>query len=288
MKKVGYFFFSFLPMLSSLLLQILLAIPLMGFAVIGICLFGSGRLGDIISLASDITFNTLIAVLYAAAGVCLFGTWYQLQFHGSLTKNALKHLNIKLIAGIICLVPALQLLTGLLATGIGSMFPEWMKIYEKLMETAGFTENPSFLLVLYAVLLGPATEELTFRGVTMSSFQRALPFWAANVLQAILFGIFHLNLIQGIYAFFIGLVLGYICEKSGTIWYSILLHIAFNCWGTFGSVILSDTMSPAATCVMYLVFIFLGILGLWLFTHNLPPKEKFTSHPKESDVLSDI
>ncbi len=288
MKKVGYFFFSFLPILATLLLQFVLTIPLMGFALIGICMFGSGRMEDLITMVSGTTFSTLTAVLYAAAGICIFGIWYQLQFHGSFTKDSAKHINLKLLAGILCLVPILQVLTGLLATGIGSLFPKWMELYEELMEMAGFTESPSFLLVLYAIILGPVSEELTFRGVTMTSFKRALPFWAANLLQALLFGIFHLNLIQGIYAFFLGLVLGYICEKSGSIWYTIVLHIAFNCWGTYGGVIMSDSLSPVMTCVLYLIFIFLGILGLWLFAHNLPPKEKFTSLSKESEVLSDI
>lgn len=33
-------------------------------------------------------------------------------------------------------------------------------------------------------------------------------------MQAVLFGIFHMNWIQGIYAFVLGLVLGWICEKE--------------------------------------------------------------------------
>ena len=66
----------------------------------------------------------------------------------------------------------------------------------------------------------------------MRLVRRALPFWAANLMQAVLFGIFHMNWIQGIYAFVLGLVLGWICEKGGSIYFSMFFHILFNFWGT--------------------------------------------------------
>ena len=85
-------------------------------------------------------------------------------------------------------------------------------------------------MFIYAVILGPVCEELVFRGVTMRLVRRALPFWAANLMQAVLFGIFHMNWIQGIYAFVLGLVLGWICEKGGSIYFSMFFHILINFW----------------------------------------------------------
>lgn len=82
------------------------------------------------------------------------------------------------------------------------------------METAGLDSDIGLFMFIYAVILGPVCEELVFRGVTMRLVRRALPFWAANLMQAVLFGIFHMNWIQGIYAFVLGLVLGWICEKE--------------------------------------------------------------------------
>ena len=41
-----------------------------------------------------------------------------------------------------------------------------------------------------------------------------------------------MNMIQGIYAFCLGLVLGYVCNRGGSIYYSLLLHMLFNFWGT--------------------------------------------------------
>lgn len=96
-----------------------------------------------------------------------------------------------------------------------------------------------------------------------------------------------MNMIQGIYAFGLGIVLGLVCEKSGCIWYSIALHIGFNFWGTFVSEFLAD-ISPIGICILYILFIFLGILGAWLISHNLPSKENISAIPKESQIPSDI
>lgn len=95
-----------------------------------------------------------------------------------------------------------------------SSFPELAQPVRKLMETAGLDSDIGLFMFIYAVILGPVCEELVFRGVTMRLVRRALPFWAANLMQAVLFGIFHMNWIQGIYAFVLGLVLGWICEKE--------------------------------------------------------------------------
>lgn len=288
MKKVGYFFFSFLPALASITLQFVLMIPFVGIATVVFLnhpsALTSQSLDDMTSLVS---FSTGISAVYAASGIVIFGLWYQLQFKGNVTKNVRQWLNPKMFLGVVCTVPVLQVATGFIITWVSSLFPQWLKFYEDLMDSAGFSGLPSLPLILYAVLLGPIAEELTFRGVTLASAKKALPFWAANLLQAFLFGAFHMNMIQGIYAFGLGIVLGLVCEKSGCIWYSIALHIGFNFWGTFVSEFLAD-ISPIVICILYILFIFLGILGAWLISHNLPSKENISAIPKESQIPSDI
>ena len=45
MKKVGYFFLCFVPLIASVSLQFIVAIPVMGFCIMQICFFAlrSGR-----------------------------------------------------------------------------------------------------------------------------------------------------------------------------------------------------------------------------------------------------
>jgi membrane protease YdiL (CAAX protease family) len=103
------------------------------------------------------------------------------------------------------------------------------------MESAGLSEDVSLLMMLYSVCLAPISEELIFRGVTYRIARRAFPFWIANFIQALLFGIFHMNPLQGCYTFILGLFMGYICEKGGTLYHAIFFHFLFNLWGTTAS-----------------------------------------------------
>ena len=120
---------------------------------------------------------------------------------------------------------------------------------------AGLDDQISILMVICSVIFAPFCEELVFRGVTMHQAKKCLPFWAANLLQALLFGIFHMNMIQGIYAFCLGLVLGYVCNRGGSIYYSLLLHMLFNFWGT----VLSGLIPFGDTTFAFIFWFLFGI-----------------------------
>ena len=293
MKKIGYFFLCFVPFIASVCLQFIASVPVMGICFLQICISNlfSGRKVpfDVVLTQFYTTFSSqnyvmMISIVFAISGLLLFGFWYTKQFHGNLRIPVQSFSKPVLVLGIICLVPGLQILSSLLTTFFASIFPKWMEYYIELMENAGFSSSsPSLLLILYAVILGPIEEELTFRGVILSSGKKALPLWAANIFQAILFGIFHMNLIQGIYAFCIGLFLGYVCERGGSIWLSIFLHILFNFWGTCVSSQSALLENPLVSILYFLLSIPIGILGLILFHKNTSGKNVKNS-PEFSDM----
>lgn len=99
-------------------------------------------------------------------------------------------------------------------------------------------------MFLYASLLGPVAEELIFRGFVLRTLQKHGKTFAI-VTSALLFGIYHGNLVQGIFAFLVGLVLGYTALEYSLRW-SIALHILNN--GVFGDLLLRLTgRLPAQT-----------------------------------------
>lgn len=285
MKKVGYFFFCFLPVFATIALQFLAMFPAAGAVVLKYSLSGmlSGRKIEyeefMMLLSSEFSsqpFTMTVSVLYAVCGILLFGVWYRGQFQGSLRFPAKSFAKPGLILGLILLVPGLQLASSIITAVSASLFPGWMDFYERLIDTAGLSQSPSLLLILYAVILGPIAEEFTFRGVVLSSAKRALPFWAANLFQSLLFGIFHMNLIQGIYAFFIGLFLGYVCHRGGSIWLSAFLHMLFNFWGTCLTFLMDFPL-------LLMLLIPFGILGFFLFYKNTSP-ESIKHFPDFSDM----
>ncbi len=91
--------------------------------------------------------------------------------------------------------------------------------------------HPSVMLILYVTLLAPIIEELIFRLGIMWLAGKWLPFAVANVIQAALFGLYHMNLVQSVYAFLLGMIIGYAVHKTGDVRYGMLLHIAINVSG---------------------------------------------------------
>ena len=156
--------------------------------------------------------------------------------------------------------------------------PDWLDQYNQLFESSGITDL-TFLTILYSVILAPICEELIFRGVTMRCARKALPFWLANIMQAALFGLFHLNWIQGIYAFALGIVLGYVCERGGSIYYSMGLHLLFNLWGTFAVFLPEIPDSIAASIIVIIVMIVSLVAGFVLFAAG---RKKLASRNSQS------
>jgi hypothetical protein len=232
MKRVGYFFSSFLPVIIATGAQFVAVIFLLGIAGLSYLGNTSVSLTAFESLFSSTDFSTCVMVLYSIICIVIFGLWYYYSCGGDYRPDPARTFHPLQIIGVVILVPGMQFFSSYLVGIISVAFPEWLRQYEDLIETVGLGTDMSPLMFCYSVLLAPVCEELVFRGVTMRQAQKAVPFWAANLLQAFLFGFYHLNWIQGIYAFALGLVLGYVCEKGGSIYYSLLFHVLFNFWGT--------------------------------------------------------
>ncbi|MDD5309114.1 MAG: CPBP family intramembrane metalloprotease [Deltaproteobacteria bacterium] len=87
----------------------------------------------------------------------------------------------------------------------------------------------SFALVTVVVTVGPALgEELFFRGFLLRAFRRDMPATAAIVLSAGLFGVLHLNALQGVGAACIGAYLGFAALATGSLWPAVGAHALNN------------------------------------------------------------
>ena len=94
-----------------------------------------------------------------------------------------------------------------------------------------FGENPQgifgFLLVLMSTVAVPAlVEEFACRGIVLGMLQKYGDGFAIMV-SSIIFGLIHGNFEQMPFAFLVGLVLGFIRIKTGSLWICCLVH-AFN------------------------------------------------------------
>lgn len=241
MKKIKTLLFSSVPFFLAFAFQFVAVYYLLFIA--SIFLFGIApsiqgttyTIDDLIELTTNIDFNTVISIIFSVFCITAFSIWYYRSFNGNFKINIRKHFHPYEILGIILLVPGTQFMSSILTGMISIAFPSWLEDYMELMENAGLSDEVSLLMMIYSVCLAPISEELIFRGVTYRIARRAFPFWFANIIQALLFGIFHMNPLQGCYTFILGLFMGYICEKGGTLYHAIFFHFLFNLWGTTAS-----------------------------------------------------
>ena len=82
--------------------------------------------------------------------------------------------------------------------------------------------------VVVAVIGAPLIEEIVFRGIVFRSLRRVSPAWVAILASSVLFGLYHMNLVQIVYATWMGIVAGIIYEKSNNLLFPILVHVANN------------------------------------------------------------
>ena len=117
--------------------------------------------------------------------------------------------------------------------------------------------NKYFVLIFIVIIfLAPIAEELIFRGLVQTYATNFVGIKVAILLQAILFGIHHSNIIQSVYAIFSGIILGFIAYKFKSIIPAIILHIAVN----LSSFLIPEFVFNTNSLVKILLFILIGFL----------------------------
>lgn len=106
--------------------------------------------------------------------------------------------------------------------------------YENNMNNLSSSLNTfTAISVLALIILLPVFEEILFRGIVFNELNKNLNAAACIILSSFLFGLSHMNLIQGIYTFFLGIILASMCYLFKSINASIIVHVTFNLSGTF-------------------------------------------------------
>ena len=126
-----------------------------------------------------------------------------------------------------------QVIFSLWAEGVEAVMNLFDRSVMDLMESVSGDSN-SVSMFLYASILGPISEEILFRGLVLRSLK---PYgkWFAIFTSALLFALFHGNILQVPFAFLMGLLLGYAAAEYSIIW-SIVLHI-------FNNLVVADLMT---------------------------------------------
>lgn len=237
-QKIGYFFIAISPLVIFFIIQILGSLVVTNIMtrvdLRGIDL----ELWEVKDFADyyhgiESTLNPLTLMVCHLLIIITFGIWMYFIRRG-IDKNNIIHvknlLGKKLVTMLgICLVGGLCLCA--LANGVvaieAEVVPSVVEDYMEMAGTTGFGKSP--FAIFAAVCLAPIGEEFLCRGICMNFGKKAFgKFWYANILQALLFGVLHMNWVQGVYAFFIGLVLGILVERYDSLLPAMLVHFVVN------------------------------------------------------------
>lgn len=98
--------------------------------------------------------------------------------------------------------------------------------YENLLY--GFQYFKTLHALIYVCLLGPIWEELLNRGYILKGLRNKYGTIVSLFLSSFLFALSHLNIVQGINAFIMGIVFGLLFIKTESVFICMLAHIINN------------------------------------------------------------
>ena len=116
--------------------------------------------------------------------------------------------------------------------------------------------------MMMTVLIAPVLEELAFRKFMLDRI-RNYGEKTAIVFSALCFGLYHGNLTQFLYAFTVGLFLGYVYCRTGKVLYTIIMHALLNLLSS-SIMLFSPLLGNGTIGMVILAALALMVAGLFL------------------------
>lgn len=172
--------------------------------------------------------------LAIAVGFLILLMWKgkEFTFHELYQKG--KPMTFRDLMSILCIFMSAQFLFQIFATLVELLLNLFGLSALAALESATLSGVDTFSMFLYAGLLAPIAEEILFRGVILRGL---LPYGKklAIFVSALLFGLFHGNILQSPFAFAVGLVLGFVAVEYSLVW-AMALHM-------FNNLVISDMLT---------------------------------------------
>ena len=187
---------------------------LLGITIVGVLIFGMEAASTSFAVFSTLAFAAVTLVL----AVLYFDT-LKPQLSTTGLGNAATWLALPLLVGCL-MVNYVYHVLFVNAIGLGELAQE-QQTYTEIF--AGYGSAVFFVAVLPAI-----AEEIADRGLIQHWLQQALPPARAIAFAAFLFAITHFSVFSLPYLFLVGLLLGWLKWKTGSLFPSIAVHFLHN------------------------------------------------------------
>ncbi len=212
---------------------------------------------------SNVSLLATLMMIGEIAALAVAGIWYYFGFvkpekarkaAEELPKEKEKLSGLKKFGFMFCGFLATWGLAAVLSRILSQLFPQTS---QDLSEVLGLLNQGSVVLTLLIIsLLAPIFEEFTVRGIILGKLKKYFGPVGCIVISAILFGIFHLNIIQGIYVLPMGLFWGFLAYKYKSVIPGIICHMANNFFGG----ILTNLVNPLIVFIVFgAITAFIGV-----------------------------
>ena len=154
-------------------------------------------------------------ILIYAVLILVFFTLYKLLWRKEIseprTATNFKDVLGSLVVGFgICGISGLWIM-------LAEQLPSLQKSVEAMNAGAeNIAGGNAFGTFMIAVIAAPVVEEILFRGIVLRSMRKFTPAWAAILISSVLFGVYHLNIVQAAYATLMGIAAESFTRRKGT------------------------------------------------------------------------
>lgn len=230
MKKLKSIGFAVIYLLIPILLQFIVGIELQIQIILMQWRGKEIPIDALEQMLSNYGFNLILISMINLILIAGMGSWYYFirKRRDVSPVDYRKILSPKTVGCLAALAFFAQFVCSIVMAVMAFVFPDVFKEYQKLMEGVDINVLPAWATLFIVAVWAPLAEEIVFRAMIFRTLRRGFVFWPAAVLSGIAFGVYHMNLIQGVYASLIGILLAYIYEKTNSLLGVYLFHLSFN------------------------------------------------------------
>ncbi|MEM0926601.1 MAG: type II CAAX endopeptidase family protein [Planctomycetota bacterium] len=178
---------------------------------------------------------------------------------------------------------------------VGSLMSESENLQRMSDVFRQFGANGFMLPLAFVIGMTPAVcEELLFRGYVQTRLNRRIGPAMGILLSSFLFAAFHMDPIHCIAVFPLGVYLGVLTWRSGSLFPAMLAHFVNNAISVVAVVIGPESMDDAVSLEMVLFIFIVGVIGLasgaftmialWMFA---PSASSTLTNPEDRKVQRD-
>ncbi|MCX7709762.1 MAG: CPBP family intramembrane metalloprotease [Clostridia bacterium] len=270
-KSIGwvtlYFFVAFIcQAMSGMIVAMVIGVK-EGFAAAS-----KNQAVDQAKLTADITAKVmqrldLILLIAVVSAALIFMLIFKLKKENliklcNFSKVGMRDIGLLTIVGVsasFILNIVLSSLQGLEA------LKKFFEAHEKVTSSLLAGNNIVFTVFVVSIA-APLFEEVLFRGMVFNEFRKSVPVTWAILLQGAVFGLYHMNVLQGVYASVLGILFALLYIWTKSLWAPITVHFSLNLTSAAMAKISHYSVSSPVTSAIFIVCclgLTAGIWGIW-------------------------